>query len=935
MDKGAHFYRCDFQVHTPRDLRWTGPNATTDEERAAYAHMLVAACRERGIQAIAITDHHCMTFVPFIRQAAAEETGADGTELAESARLVVFPGMELTLGVPCQAIVIFDADFPNDFLPNVLTAFTINQNGPEHSKIAEVQRLDHVQSLKQLKEELDKHSFLRDRYTIFPNVSGEGQFSLLRNGMAGKYAEMPWVGGYTDGEFAKLKDGPRNILSGREKAWGNKRIACIQTSDSRRDDHTTLGTPSTWIKWARPSAEALRQACLAQESRIGLDAPRVPETYIASLSVSNSSFLGPVDLALNPQYSALIGGRGTGKSTVLEYVRWALCDQPPADDMDDAPNYQARRSRLIDKTLRPLNATVQVTYILNGVPHLVRRSSVDGTVQMKIGTGELRSCTEEEVRALLPIQAYSQKQLSDVSVRVDELTRFITAPIKGDLDRLERAATDRANRIKESYATRQRFRELSKVLSNRLLEEKSITEQANALRASLSGLGEEDRRLLEEGKDYSAANAQIGAWRAGAGTVHQKAEELRKIVEGQIASLQPSPDKPAEERELLEKARAAYGHLLELALSSLSTLTAAAKSITETQPDAASGDPWGKWDNHYKAFQDKYNAAVQRSSSHGEKLQQLSLLEAKVRELSDEATRTRELLTTLASADANYVSARDEWLAAQAEQDNLVEKECAELTVRSGGAIRVSVKRHADSTSFVETLRQGLSGSRVQGNKIESLGEAITNATNPAAAWLQILDDLEKIADHDPGRSPVETRPPSPSLVAAGLTSNDLDRMAQHLQPETWLALSLTPILSIPIYEFRAREGEYIPFENASAGQQATALLKTLLNQAGPPLIIDQPEEDLDNPVMLEIVEQIWEAKRLRQIVFASHNANLVVNGDAELVAWFGYRAAGDESRGTIQGEGAIDIPDAREAIKRIMEGGESAFRLRREKYGF
>lgn len=159
--------------------------------------------------------------------------------------------------------------------------------------------------------------------------------------------------------------------------------------------------------------------------------------------------------------------------------------------------------------------------------------------------------------------------------------------------------------------------------------------------------------------------------------------------------------------------------------------------------------------------------------------------------------------------------------------------------------------------------------------------------------------------------------------------------MTQTLQSDTWLSLSLTPIASVPVYEFRTRESEYIPFENASAGQQATALLKTLLNQPGPPLIIDQPEEDLDNPVMLEIVEQLWEAKRLRQIIFASHNANLVVNGDAELVAWFGYRAAGDESRGTIVGEGAIDIPDAREAIKRIMEGGESAFRLRREKYGF
>jgi hypothetical protein len=77
---------------------------------------------------------------------------------------------------------------------------------------------------------------------------------------------------------------------------------------------------------------------------------------------------------------------------------------------------------------------------------------------------------------------------------------------------------------------------------------------------------------------------------------------------------------------------------------------------------------------------------------------------------------------------------------------------------------------------------------------------------------------------------------------------------------------------------------------------------------------------------MVEIVDQIWKAKQLRQIIFASHNANLAVNGDAELVAWFNYRVAGDQSRGTIEGQGAIDIPATRDAIKRIMEGGEEAF---------
>lgn len=264
-----------------------------------------------------------------------------------------------------------------------------------------------------------------------------------------------------------------------------------------------------------------------------------------------------------------------------------------------------------------------------------------------------------------------------------------------------------------------------------------------------------------------------------------------------------------------------------------------------------------------------------------------------------------------------------------------MDRECAELTSRSGGLIRVGVKRYADSAAFISTLRTALQGSRVQSAKLDALGEGITGAADPKESWMAALTELEGLADYDAERAAPGTRPGVLALLGLGLNAGDIDRIAQHLTPENWLVQSLTPIASVPVYEFRSREGEYIPFKNASAGQQATALLKALLNQPGPPLIIDQPEEDLDNPVMLEIVNQLWDAKRLRQIVFASHNANLVVNGDAELVAWFGYRTTGDQSRGTIKGVGAIDVPAAREAIKQIMEGGENAFQLRREKYGF
>src|SRR5438128_7085846 len=208
----------------------------------------------------------------------------------------------------------------------------------------------------------------------------------------------------------------------------------------------------------------------------------MPAVAASGVSVTNSVFLGPIDLELNPQYNALIGGRGTGKSTILEYLRWALCDQPPGISDEDTPNYQARRSRLIELTLKPVNATVDVRFEVNGVPHIVRRNSHDGGVLIKIGDGELRSCTEEEVRILLPVQAYSQKQLSDVSVRVEELTRFITAPIRSELVAIDQQLGDAAVRVRQSYSTRLRQRALAHSIESRDLEQKSLSEQADALR---------------------------------------------------------------------------------------------------------------------------------------------------------------------------------------------------------------------------------------------------------------------------------------------------------------------------------------------------------------------------------------------------------------------------------------------------------------------
>ena len=87
-DKGAHYFRCDLQVHTPRDNQWRGQSAADEASRRAYAKAFVAQCRSIDLNAVAITDHHDFAYFPYIREAAAEETRTDGAPLAAVERLV-------------------------------------------------------------------------------------------------------------------------------------------------------------------------------------------------------------------------------------------------------------------------------------------------------------------------------------------------------------------------------------------------------------------------------------------------------------------------------------------------------------------------------------------------------------------------------------------------------------------------------------------------------------------------------------------------------------------------------------------------------------------------------------------------------------------------------------------------------------------------------
>ena len=126
--------------------------------------------------------------------------------------------------------------------------------------------------------------------------------------------------------------------------------------------------------------------------------------------------------------------------------------------------------------------------------------------------------------------------------------------------------------------------------------------------------------------------------------------------------------------------------------------------------------------------------------------------------------------------------------------------------------------------------------------------------------------------------------------------------------------------------------------DDLSTGQKATAVLLLLLLESDGPLIVDQPEDDLDNRFITEgVVPRMREEKTRRQFIFSTHNANIPVLGDAELILALSPEGEAGEGKARIAPDhrGSIDSQPVREIVEELLEGGKDAFETRRRKYGF
>ena len=267
-------------------------------------------------------------------------------------------------------------------------------------------------------------------------------------------------------------------------------------------------------------------------------------------------------------------------------------------------------------------------------------------------------------------------------------------------------------------------------------------------------------------------------------------------------------------------------------------------------------------------------------------------------------------------------------------------KKSTELfTQLSDGLIRADFIKTIDVEKMCAEINSIFSTYSLKINKsrTEKLAELVSDSSAPLIKWKEAVYELKALSEFNSTPDVQDELPHTPILDSTGFSSANRKKMSESLTSEGLLRLASIKLDFLPKFSYQTHNemGDEIPFEEASAGQQATALLNVLLNQDGFPLIIDQPEDDIDNRAIEKIIKNLWGSKKKRQIIISSHNANLVVNGDSELVICCDYNETSEQTKGHIKYEGSIDKKEIRDEITSIMEGGERAFKLRKEKYGF
>ncbi len=884
--RGAIFYKCALQVN-PHHYAKTFRGQSSDSDANEHAHAIINKAVELGIKVLAITDHNNINGVAAFRNAA---IGHD---------IHIFPGFELASHEGIHLLCLYPLDADDDKLRLYLGEFGIRDTEPSTEL-----------STKSFSEIVDT---VNDQggITIAAHVTNSKGFFKVLDGQARirAWKNEKLLAIQIPGEIQRLAPGIREIIQNKNSAYQrpntlDNAIAVVNAQDIVTPADLENPSATCKIKMSDVSIDGLRQAFLDPGSRIQLN-PR-NGTYDDGAHAEildlawQGGFLDGVCVRLNSNLNVLIGGRGTGKSTVIESIRAVLGLDPIGDEAQRTHNGIVRQvlrsGTKISMSVRLHRPAVHVYLIERTLPNppLVREE-----------TGEVTNLAPTDV--LPKVEVYGQHEISELTKSSERLTRLLDRFVEYDESLLIRK-----NSLKEE------LNENRQTLSEASAKIKAIEESLSAL----PSLEETLKRFQEAGLEEKLKERSLLVREEGVlNSIPERLQSFHDAHES-IQSELPIDRTFLSDRALKDlPGKDILSAINEVLIDLEKTLRKISNELKHsiTHANHRIRQIHSNWDSRKQQIVTEYEKILrdlQKSSVDGEEFIRLRKAIESLRPLQE---RLKLWGSVVAGATERRLALVAEWEDVKAGHFRLLDRAAIRVSSNLQNRVRVQV-------TFGENLDQldNLLRSEIRGRLRETIDRLKQVHQFSLPEFVKACRSGSEKLKSDYNIPPLQAESIANAEPEVFMKIEELE-----LAPTTTIYLNTMPKGQNPVWK---------KLSELSTGQKATALLLLLLLDSDAPLIVDQPEDDLDNRFITEgIIPRVREQKQRRQFVFSTHNANIPVLGDAEMI--IGLSASGDAVDGTsrIANEhmGSIDFQPVRELVEEILEGGREAFEIRRQKYGF
>ncbi|HMM72668.1 MAG TPA: AAA family ATPase [Rhodocyclaceae bacterium] len=917
---GSRWWRFDFHTHTPasRDTPWHRENLQLQPQDWLLRYMAAE------IDCVAVTDHNSGAWVDLLKVAyAGMKSLADAGQPPEGFRpLTLFPGVEICANGGAHVLAIFDPAATTADIDSLLGA--VGYSGTKGDSDGETSRsvVDVITTIVAAGAiPIPAHAD-RDKGLLRVNP-GTRQCALSAH-MVRQALEI-------EGLLALEWCDPQQPYPQTVEALARPMARVLGSDCHSFQGHQTPGSRYTWVKMASPKLEGLRLALLdgngvsirRSDDPGPFDPFRTPTHVLRAIEIDNARVMGngqAARLLLSPFFNAIVGGRGTGKSTVVHALRLVLRRETEvlALPKDSEPRERFETFRLIAKGRDDKGALKPETAIWvewqNEAARL--RLTWRGTSQAvdveEWREGQWQPSVSQSANATrFPLRIFSQGQIAAMAgsgrqallAIIDEAA--VVEPLKQVFEDARRTFFAQRARLRELDGKLAGLPEVERRLQEAEGKLKALTQTDHAavlqafaraqrqrrtvdetltqLREGVSALREAAERLLLDDwlpQHFTEADADLLSWRADADRLLavarqrllQEAEELDKGIaqflgDARLAAWRSRADAAREQHRNLQAQLAAQG--------------------------VADPQAFARLTQEKQQLEAQHKALLQMQSDKTLLEQQIEAQQALVLERRQAITRQRQAF--LADKLANNPHVRMQVIPFGFDAQ-VIERSLREL-------IDVTDDRFADDILKIEN------------------GEAMSGLAFDLAA---ATDDEQSLSALGRIRDAILQR----SASLGGHFRNYLERKAQ--KPE----FADHVLVWYPEDDLRIeyqRDGAWCAISEGSQGQRSAALLAFLLAFGEEPIVLDQPEDDLDNHLIYDlIVRQIRENKLRRQLIVVTHNPNVVVNGDAELV----HVMAFGRGQCYVMQSGALQEKAVREEVCRVMEGGREAFARRWKRLG-